>query len=97
MTGNSIYLDAFVFHQLGVYTRTDEQMLCVVRRVSCLCHGEGCGLQWGVWSTVVVLRWNCCCCGDEDEECVGGGGGGDNLVLRICVSSSSDLNLRIVT
>ena len=30
VTGNSIYLDAFVFHQLGVYTWTDEQMLCVV-------------------------------------------------------------------
>ena len=51
MTGNSIYLDAFVFHQLDVYTRTDEQMLCVVGYL--LCQGEGCGLQW-VWLRGVV-------------------------------------------
>ena len=51
MTGNSIYLDAFIFHQLGVYTRTDEQMHCVVGYL--LCQGEGCGLQW-VWLRGVV-------------------------------------------
>ena len=30
VTGYSMNLDAIIFHQLGMYTRTDEQMLCVV-------------------------------------------------------------------